>query len=192
MRVGLLGNVGEHGSQLEAIARFFLQIVRAEHVLYLGGDSALTEFVARAKASLLGTSDSTLCQRTLRCLSASPEEIDEFLEVEDQLCRLGQLESVPAQTVRTLHLSRGQSVAVSVHRADLSEEVSGGAGVVAFGSELLPLVKQVGPRFILCPGSLTKAGLMVLDDDDDGMRISLFDRYGKQIAQHALSRDAQN
>lgn len=191
MRIGLLGSVADHSNQLEAIARFLLQIVRAERVIYLGGDAALADFVCRAKEQLLGAGESTLWQRSLRCLRASPEELDEFLELEDQLSRLDLLESLSPGTSRSLQLGAGIEITACVDRGDISAEVASRSRVIAFGHDTLPLVKQVGSQFILCPGSMARAGVMVIDDDHNGLRVSLFDRYGKQIAQHPLAGTPQ-
>jgi hypothetical protein len=46
--------------------------------------------------------------------------------------------------------------------------------VLLFGRSRAPVVKQVGQRWFLSPGSFGEGGLLTLEDDDDGILLTLF------------------
>ncbi len=187
MRIGLLGGVAEHLEQLEGLVQFLLRTLRADRIYYLGGDEALSDFVAHSSQQLLSTSEQSVWHRSLRCLHAVPDEIDRFLNEEQQLTELTRLVSLPKDTTLRVQLSAEHEAILCFDRDDLSAAQAASCSVVAFGKDSVPLVRQQGEKFMLCPGSLEKAGVMLLADDEHGLCVALFDRNAQQIAQHYLS-----
>ena len=60
-------------------------------------------------------------------------------------------------------------------KAYLDEEDILPATVLVFGKSEEALVRRVGRRWFLSPGSFDRAGVMVLDDHDSGIHVTLFD-----------------
>jgi hypothetical protein len=187
LRIGLLGTIGTHEAELEPLIQFLLVTMGAKHVVYLGGDSAIVQYLQRTTLALAGAAGENIWQRSLDWLDASADALEAALLSEGQLELLERLESLPVHATRRLPLGRGQSAVLCFDRAEVTNELQSRAAVVAFGKDPLPLVKQVGSRFLLCPGSLAKAGVMVLEDDEQGLRVALFDRQCQPIAEHYLT-----
>ena len=51
------------------------------------------------------------------------------------------------------------------------------ARLLLFGKSRGPVVKQVGQRWFLSPGSFEEAGIMMLDDDADGISLTVYDKH---------------
>jgi len=177
MRLGLLGPCGGHVRELEAAARGLRERLGAERVVYLGADRALDLVVGKWAVDLVGGqgSDDTLVTRaTAVCLSASAETIDQFILHERQREELRMFESLAGSATRSVELIAGK-VAVLVHdKAYLEEEDILPASALVFGKSREPLLRQIGRRWFLSPGSLPAHGVMLLDDDTGELRASVF------------------
>jgi hypothetical protein len=177
MRLGLLGPCGGHERELEAAARGLREHLGAERVVYLGADRALDLVVGRWAVDLVGGqgSDETLVARaTAVCLSAPASTIDGFIRNEQQREELRMFESLAGSATRSVELIAGK-VAVLVHdKAYLEEEDILPASALVFGKSREPLLKQIGRRWFLSPGSLPTHGVMLLDDDTGELRASVF------------------
>jgi hypothetical protein len=177
MRLGLLGPCGGHERELETAARGLRERLGAERVVYLGADRALDLVVGRWAVDLVGGqgSDDTLMARaTAVCLSAGAQSIDHFIRNEQAREELRMFESLPGSTTRSVELIAGK-VAVLVHdKAYLEEEDILPASALVFGKSREPLLKQIGRRWFLSPGSLPDHGVMLLDDDSGELRASVF------------------
>jgi hypothetical protein len=177
MRLGLLGPCGGHERELEAAARGLRERLGAERVVYLGADRALDLVVGKWAVDLVGGqgSDDTLVTRaTAVCLSAPAETIDRFILHERQREELRMFESLAGSATRSVELIAGK-VAVLVHdKAYLEEEDILPASALVFGKSREPLLRQIGRRWFLSPGSLPNHGVMLLDDDTGELRASVF------------------
>lgn len=175
MRLGLLGPAqGDHLS-LEKAARFLRRELEADRVVYLGVDGALDRVVEAWAEQLVGDhpEDAALCRRaTARCLRASPGEIDAYVAREQERSRLRMFESLPGETTRSVELFAGR-VAVMIHdKAFLDEEDILPATWLMFGANPEPLVKRIGRRWFLSPGSFPGGGVMLLEDAHGWVRVS--------------------
>lgn len=177
MRLGLLGPSQGHRQALEKAARFLRRELEAERVLYLGADGALDAMVRSWAEQLVGerAGQADLCQRaTARCLDASAEEIDEYLAREQERARLRMFASLPDGPIRTVELLAGR-VAVLIHdKAFLDEEDILPATWLVFGKNPQPLIKRIGRRWFLSPGSFPASGVMLLDDDEGALTVRTF------------------
>lgn len=189
MRLGLIGPTVGHEEALERAVRLLFQDVAVERAVYLGVDPSLDQVVHRWAASLVdGDPDErAIWQRAAaRCLDASPPEIDSFLVAERERCALQVFESLPGDGTRAIELLGGRLVVMIHDKADLDEEDILPATLLVFGKSPQPLVKQVGSRWFLSPGSLDHFGVMVLEDHDDGIHLTLYDSAGREVRRERL------
>lgn len=188
MRLGLLGPSQGHRQALEKAARFLRREQEADRVLYLGADGALEGVVRAWAEQLVGErpGEADLCRRaTARCLAASPEEIDEYLAREEERARLRMFESLPADRARSVELLAGR-VAVSIHdKAYLDEEDILPATWLLFGKSVEPLIKRIGRRWFLSPGSFPSAGVMLVREEEGALEVR---SYSADLAELASER----
>jgi hypothetical protein len=190
MRLGLIGPALCDDEALENAARFLLEDIRVERAVYLDVDGALDRVVRKWAERLVGESpdDREVWVRAARrCLQASPEQIHEFLRAERERMTLRSLESLPDRGTCTVELLGGK-IAVLVHdKSVLTEEDLLPASMLVFGLGREPLVKQVGSRWFLSPGPLKDHGIMALEELEEGVQLSLYERGGKLVRSEVLS-----
>lgn len=177
MRLGLLGPCGGHERELEIAARGLRERLFAERVVYLGADRALDLVVGRWVVDLVGgqgTDDTLMARATAVCLAADAATIDLFIQHEKEREELRMFESLAGSATRSVELIAGK-VAVLVHdKAYLEEEDILPASALVFGKSREPLLKQIGRRWFLSPGSFPHHGVMLLDDDTGELRASMY------------------
>lgn len=177
MRLGLLGPSQGHQETLEGAARFLRREQEAERIVYLGVDGALDVAVQRWAEQLVGehAGEGALCRRaTQRCLRASAEEIDEYVARERERAKLRMYESLPGNTTRAVELLAGK-VAVLIHdKAYLDEEDILPATWLMFGKSEGPLIKRIGRRWFISPGSFPTAGVMTIEDEEGAIRVTSY------------------
>lgn len=178
MKLGLLGpaagqlnDLGQAGKALRALG--------AERVIYLGADAALDEVVRDWAQTLVGPSaeDATLMSRaTQACLRAEPAAIISFIEQERERAALRMFESLPSQSTRSVEMMGGKVAVLLYDKARLVEDDILPATLLVFGKSEQPLVKQVGRRWFLSPGSFPNHGVMMLEEIDGEIRAHRFNR----------------
>jgi hypothetical protein len=72
-------------------------------------------------------------------------------------------------------------------KAELNEEDMLPARLLVFGKGRKAVIKQVGQRWFLSPGSIAEEGVMTLEDREEGIQLSLFDRSGNEVSQETLA-----
>jgi len=167
-----------HLEELERAAKFLYRERKAERVVYLSDDAALDEMVEGWAQRLVGDNageEELLGRATERCLSATPDEINGFLQKERERRSLKVFESLPGESTRAIEILSGKVVVMIYDKAYLDEEDILPATVLVFGKSEEPLVRRVGRRWFLAPGSFGTAGVMLLDDQDSGIHVTLFD-----------------
>ena len=192
MRLGLIGPEQDNDEALERVAHFLVREVAVDRAVYLDVDHGLERVVSRWAAELVGgdPSDQAVWYRAAeRCAHASPSEIDEFIAAERERQALKVFESLPGDGTRVIELLNGR-VAVMIHdKADLDEEDMLPASFLVFGASRQPLVKQVGSRWFLSPGTLDHFGVMTLEDREDGVHLTLFDSLCREIRRERLTSE---
>jgi len=167
MRLGLLGPATDNREALADVARRIRSELNADRVLYLGADRMLDGVVGEWAEDLVGprADDFTVMNRaTATCLSAEPDEIDDFLRRERERTNLRMYESLPGEVTRSVELIGGKVAVMLYDKANLEEEDILPATLLIFGKSREPLIRQIGRRWFLSPGSFPRHGAMLIDD----------------------------
>ncbi len=190
MRLALLGPAEGHAEALGVAARFLFEERPVDRALYLGIDGALDAIVRAWASSLVHdnpTAEGLWARAARACLNGSPEEIDRYIVRERERGKLRIFESLPDADTRAVEMLGG-ALAVMIHdKATLGEEDMLPARLLIFGKGREAVVKQVGPRWFLSPGSFDENGLMILEDSDDGVVLTLYDRACREVRAERLS-----
>ncbi len=191
MRFAVLGPANGDLGALEKGASLLLFEQQAEQVVYLGADDALDRLVLDWARRLVGIdpSDEGMWDRAAaRCLAASPEEIDRFIDAERRRERLKSLKCLPVATSRTIELLEGRVAVLLYDKALLDEEDILPASLLIFGKSRQPLVRQVGSRTFVSPGELgPKSGVAIFSDDHTGeISVSMYEPGGALLETHRL------
>ncbi len=190
MRLGLLGPAPDHDVALADAARRLRTELKVDRVLYLGPDRKLDAIVGTWAEELVGPDarDETIMARmTERCLSAPPFEIDEFLQRERERSDLRAYESLQGEVTRSVEMVGGKVAVMLYDKAYLEEDDILPATLLIFGKSRDPLLKVVGRRWFLSPGSFPDHGIMVVDDAGEHLRATIYDKDLKEIEAQVLS-----
>jgi hypothetical protein len=190
MRLALLGPAGNRTEALAAAARFVLDQLEVDRAMYLGVDGALDAIVTDWAKELVGedATEEGLWHRSLHaCSSAEPDAIDHYIAAERGRAALRRFEALPDAGTRAVEMLGG-ALAVIIHdKALLDEEDMLPARLLLFGKSSTPVIKQVGQRWFLSPGSFDHAGIMTLDDDGDAIALTLYDAATRVVRNEQLS-----
>lgn len=194
MRLALLGPAEGHTSELASAARFLLDEQHVDRVVYLGVDGALDAVIKGWAESLVGddASEGALWVRAARaCARSGPAEIDQFISRERERSRLRVFESIPDADTRLVEMLGGALALIIHDKAKLNEEDMLPARLLIFGKGKGAVVKQVGQRWFLSAGSLDDAasGIMILEDSEDGLHLTLLDRSCREVRTERLSTE---
>ena len=121
------------------------------------------------------------------CRTATAEQIDRFVDAEHARRGLRVFESLPDANTRVVEMLGGALVVIIHDKGTLNEEDMIPARLLVFGKSRSATIKQVGQRWFLSPGSFDNGGVMALEDRDDGIHLTLFDRSGNELRQEHLS-----
>ncbi|MBN2192456.1 MAG: hypothetical protein JW751_06535 [Polyangiaceae bacterium] len=191
MRLGLLGPAEGNTEALERAARFVFRDLVVDRVVYLGVDGALDEVVRRWAAALVGPdpSETGIWRRAQRCMSASAAEIEDFVSRERERRSLQVFEALPSDGTRTIELVAGK-VAVMIHdKDDLDEEDMLPATFLLFGASVEPVVRRIGARWFLSPGSIEDFGVLLLEECGDDVELTLYDTLCRPVRTERLFAD---
>jgi hypothetical protein len=189
MRLGLLGPARNHAEALERAARFLLQEIHVDRAVYLDVDGLLDGVVRRWAERLVAgdPAEGAIWQRaTDRCLQAPARAIDEFVAAERERRALVALESLPGDTARSIEILDGRVAVLLYDQDDLDEEDLLPASFLVFGASAQPVLKPVGNRWFLSPGTLEHFGVMLLEEQDDGVHLTLYDSECRAIRKQPL------
>lgn len=186
MRLGLLGPADGDLAALRRTAQHLLEEQAIDRAVYLGKDRALDDVVAEWASDLVGAdpTDDALWHRAAQtCASAPSDQIREFLKAESSRQRLARFEVLPGVGSRSVELLNGKVVVLIYDKAHLDEEDIVAASLLVFGKSSSLILKQVGPRWFISPGT---HGALVLEDLDDGIQLTGYDRELKQVEAMSL------
>lgn len=190
MRLGLLGPAPDHQEALASAARFLWREQGADRVVYLGSDRILDAVVGVWARELVGPRAddfSVMARATEQCINAEPQEIDAFLGREKERTKLRVFESLPGETTRSVDLIGGKVAVMLYDKAYLEEDDILPATLLIYGKSRRPLIKLVGRRWFLSPGSFPHHGVMMIDDADERLQATTFDREFKQSESQLLT-----
>lgn len=189
MRLGLLGPAPDQKDLLAEAARKMQKDLGVDRVLYLGSDRMLDMVVGHWAEELVGprASDLTLMQRaTDKCLDATPAEIDAFLAAERERSELRMFQSLAGERTRSVELIGGKVAVMLYDKAHLEEEDILPATLLIFGKSREPLIKLIGRRWFLSPGSFPNHGIMIVDDAEEKLRAFVYDSDCQQVQTQEL------
>ncbi|MBL8609145.1 MAG: hypothetical protein JNL38_17590 [Myxococcales bacterium] len=191
MRIGLLGPSEGDVAALGRASEFLLNSAKVHRAIYLGVDGALDRAVATWARKLVGDdpSDEAAWKRAADvAILGVPEQIDRFVASERARLRLKALEALPEKEGRTIEMF-GDRVAVLIHdKALLDEEDILAANILIFGKNEQPLVRRIGARWFVSPGHIGAAGgIAVVDDEEDDIRLTIYDGAGKVASSEVLT-----
>jgi hypothetical protein len=193
MRLGLLGPAEGNVDGLARAAEFLVDVAKVDRAIYLGVDGALDQAVAAWAARLVESDpseDATWKRAAAIALDGSPAEIDAFVRRERARQRLRILEGLPrVGSARTIEMI-GDRVAVLLHdKGTLDEEDIFAASLLIYGKSPEPLVKKVGQRWFVTPGSIGSAGggVGVLDDDAEEIVATIYSPDGTRTLSEPIA-----
>lgn len=189
MLLGVLGPANGDLDGLSKAALFLRDELRVDRALYLGVDTALDTLVHEWAQEIVGENpreDAVWRRAAERCADASAATIDSFLEVERRRRELQLFESLHGDGTRDVELLNGKVVLLIHDKAHLDEEDILAASVLVFGKSRQPVVRQVGQRWFLSPGDFSHGGALTLEDREDGIHVSLYDRDAALLKQQKL------
>jgi len=174
MRLGLIGPVGSQAQQLRSVCEFLLDRCRVERAIYLGLDDQLDRTTEAWGREI--------------CCSDEREHTGNFVEQTRRFRALRAFHCMPGEFTRSVEILGGH-LAILIHdKAALNEEDILPARYLIYGKGSAPLIKQVGQRWFLCPGSLDSAGVIVLDDTGAaGIDLKLYDGQCALVRSERLS-----
>jgi len=184
MRLGLLGPSQGDAVTLGHAAEFVLNVARVDRAVYLGDDGALEATITSWARRLVGddpTDDGMFRRGATLALRGTPADLDDFVVAERARLRLRALESLPHAEARTIEMI-GDRVAVLIHdKAHLDEEDIVSANILVYGKSGEPLVKKIGARWFISPGSVgcPGGGVAVIEDRDEGIIAEIYDSRGE-------------
>ena len=191
MRLGVLGPANNNFIGLARAAQYLVDEAHADRVVYMADDGALERVVVGWARELVGAdpTEEALFKRAARCATASPGEIDHFVDCERARLRLKVFVSLPSGKRRTVEILDGRMVLLVHDKAALDEEDIAAGALFVFGKSGEPMIKRVGPRMFVTPGPIAMGGggSALLDDGAGGIRIEIINAAGAVTARDTLA-----
>jgi len=176
---------------LEAASSFLLNKRRVTRAIYLGADNALEHMVEGWARRLVGddpTDDAAWRRAAQLAARGAANEIDDFVQRERTRLRLRSLESLPHRILRTMEMV-GDRIAILIHDKELlDEEDIFAASLLIYGKSDVPLVRKIGGRFFVTPGTLgPQGGVCVLDDVGEEIAVTFYNDQGEHVLHERLA-----
>jgi hypothetical protein len=178
MRLGLIGPAHDGDDALERAVQFLSKQEGVQRAIYLGVDQALDRVVSTLAERLVNDNpgDAFVWPRAAdRCADGDPGEIDAFIRAERERLSLMVFSALPSEETRLVELLSGKVAVMIYDKARLDEDDIASATLIVFGKSPEPLIKPIGSRWFLSPGPLDAYGIMLLEDSDEGIKLTLFD-----------------
>jgi hypothetical protein len=167
VRIALLGSSDGDVGALARAAHTALCRVDADRIVYLGGDGALDDVVFGWTFALDAVEP--IAERARMLIDAGPAQLEEELARERSRRDLARLHALPGPNLRAIEMLHDRLLVMVDDKGGLDEEDLLPASFIAFGKGEA-VIRRVGTRVFLCPGSPKKRteGLLVLDEDANG------------------------
>ncbi|MBX3252153.1 MAG: hypothetical protein KF901_33575 [Myxococcales bacterium] len=189
MRIGLIGPAtADDEEALREAVEFLLGDAEAEVAVYLGDDDFADGLAKRLERELLRGDARDFLDRALDvACGGAPDEIQDFLERDRQLRRLGSLRTLPPAPARAVEIV-GDRIVLMVHdKRILDEDDIANATMIIFGRSTELLLKRFGPRYFFSPGPLAGGKVGLLEAEDDGrIAVSAFAPTGEPLWREVL------
>ena len=183
MRLGILGPSSGDLVGLACAAQRLLDVAQVDAIVYLGDDQAFDDVVvgwAQEVVDAKPAEDALFTRATVRCLRAKPAEIDAYVAGERARRRLSALRSLGPAGAPCLELLDSRRALLVYDPSTLAAEQLEGAAFIVYGSAPEPVVRTLGGRLFVAPGPIgsPSGGSAVLDDEQGGLRVEVFDDAG--------------
>lgn len=186
MRLGLIGTVGEHLSQLDAIAAFGILKLSVDALVYLGNEpSVISHILDRHQALEDPAGDEALWERADACVHAEPQQLSELLRELRRTSAWTRIELLGTQSCKRLLSPRGDQWLLCADPKAMPNYDTEDATLVAFGDSDDWQAQSGEKRILLAPGSLARSGLMLVDDSE-GLNVEVYDRSCSEIARRHI------
>lgn len=186
MRLAILGPAEGNRSILRDRARFTMDRLSADRILYLGVDGLLDDVVREWASEIVDgdPSDAAVWKRAVEtCATSDHRTIDAFLHRERQRAALKKFACLPHPQARTVEMFQGLLTVIIFDKALLDEEDILPATLLVFGKGKEPLVHRVGQRTFISPGPLAhpQGGVALLADEDGEIFASIYGPGGEKV-----------
>jgi hypothetical protein len=186
VRLALLGSCDGDVAALARAAHASLSALRADRVVYLGGDDAL-DAVIYGWAELIDAL-APLEWQVDTLIDASPERLDAAIARERARAKLRVFRTLTGPGIRSIELLHDRVVLLVDDKKLLDEEDLLPATFIVFGKGE-PTIRRVGSRVFLCPGSIAKRteGIVLLDEGEHtGSVIATLHDVDGNVVQHEV------
>ncbi len=190
MRLGFVGPCLGDIRRLRELAARLLFDLKVDRAIYLGSDDALDRAVPGWAEALGAPADDEvfLSEAALLALDAPAEALDDLLARDARRQRLADLACLPDARDRCVEMLEDRVVLMVFDKSLLDEDDIANATVVAYGHAVKPDLRTIGARAFLAPG-YTASGLVgLLEDQADGLSLSLRGPRGEVVREAWLPR----
>jgi hypothetical protein len=186
MRLAVLGPAEGNRPILRDRARFTMDRLSADRILYLGVDGLLDEVVREWASEIVDgdPSDAAVWKRAVEnCATSDHRTIDAFLHRERQRAALQKFACLPHAQARTVEMFQGLLTVIIFDKALLDEEDILPATLLVFGKGKEPLIHRVGQRTFISPGPLShpQGGVALLAEEDGEIFASVYGPGGDRV-----------
>lgn len=192
MRLAVLGPAEGNRAILQDRARFTMDRLSPDRILYLGIDGLLDEVVREWASEIVDgdPSDAAVWQRAVEsCATSDHRTIDAFLHRERQRAALQKFVCLPHAQARTIEMFQGLLTVIIFDKALLDEEDILPATLLVFGKGTEPLVHRVGQRTFISPGPLSHplGGVALLAEEDGEIFVSIYGPGGDRLRHESVA-----
>jgi len=171
MRLGFIGPANTDASALERAAKLLVVQYEVDHLIYLGEDDALREFVATHESEPDGPGVEQQVARV--AATGTPSDIEDVLRRLRGARYLEKLRIAPRPPTRAMEMLDDRIVLIVRNKAVLGEEDVMNSNVFVYCDAGELMFKRFGPRCFFSPGPLDRGHLGMLDDQSEAGGVEL-------------------
>lgn len=187
MRIGILGPTADETSLKEAITFLFLD-ADVDQIVFLGDATFLDETTDRWVGELAGAGEPGFLDRAVEvALADGATAIEQLLSQDDLGALLAKVRKLPPPPARAIELLDDRVVLFVHDKSVLDEEDIANAHLIVHGAGARAELKKFGKRMFFTPGRAEGGEVGVLDAEDDGVSIAVFDLGGTPILRESLA-----
>lgn len=187
MRIGILGPTRDETALREAVSFLFLD-VDAEQIVFLGDADFLDDTTGRWARELAGAGEPDFLARAVEvACGGDAAAIDSLLSRDDLGARLGRVRKLPPPPARAIELVDDRVVLFVHDKGVLDEEDIANAHLIVHGAGPKWELKKFGKRIFFSPGHAEGGEVGVIESDDAGVSVAVFDLGGRPVLREALA-----
>jgi hypothetical protein len=188
MKIAFMGPGSSDASSLGDVVRRLAATGEYEKIVYLGDDDSIDQIVDAWRAELGAASlEGTLTEATRLASHGSAGDIHAFLDRHGQASALSNIVRVPAAPARTIELLDDRILTIVFDKATLNEDDIANSTVLIYGKSPEPFVRQIGPRYFLTPGPISRGVIGVAEVDATGQAfLGLYSLDGTTVWRDAV------